>query len=319
MTDIIEDFVPAKPEGFSDNGGAPRIYPTPKSGSRRARLSTIIDIGMQEREDVYNGPDGKACKPDTPGAVCKPQKPAKQVVMFADLVNDIVDYGPEIGKQQYRLLINPTFKGKIKGIVHAVNNPPKDGNGNVVKGDWTMHPNNAASKLAVAMEKLEVLKSGAINRLLDGQFMANVAVTETPSGKFDADGNEIVYKNVNYKGPAPVAAVETGELDDDGNPIEAMPVFATLKQPLKCITFTNAKKEDIGMIRKDIRAMIKLALDYTGSNMQKAMEAFEAEKGETTPAEVPAEKVKPAAAPKPKPTPKPAPNFSDMDDDVPFN
>lgn len=320
MTDIIEDFVPAKPANFTEGGsGTPRLYPVPKAGSRRARLSVIVDIGMQAREDIYKTPDNQVCKPDAPGAVCHPQKPAKQVVVFADLVNDVVDYGPEIGKQQYRLLLNSTFNGKIKGIVHATNNPPKDGKGNTIKGGvWTMHPNNVLSKLAVAMDKKEVLASGAINRLLDGQFMANTAVTETDSGKLDNEGEPIIYRNVNYKGAAPVAMVETEELDADGNPVEKMPEFAALKQPLKCITFTNAKKEDIAMLRRDVIAMIKLASDYAGSNMQKAIEAHEADKPDNTPAEVPADKVKPAPAPKPKPTPKPAPTFADMDDDVPF-
>ena len=120
MTDITnDDFVPAKPAGFSGNGGSgsgePRNYPVPKGGSRPARVSLIIDIGTQIRDDSYKTADGKMCNFDTAGAIATAQKPAKQVVVFADLVNDVVDYGNEIGKQQYRLLLNGSFSGVLKG------------------------------------------------------------------------------------------------------------------------------------------------------------------------------------------------------------
>ena len=140
MTDITnDDFVPAKPAGFSGNNGGgsgePRNYPVPKGGSRRARISLIVDLGTQIREDSYKTEDGKMCNSDTAGAIATPQKPAKQVVVFADLVSDIVDYGGgDIGKQQYRLMLNGSFSGVVKGVNHAVNTPTRDNKGNIVKG-----------------------------------------------------------------------------------------------------------------------------------------------------------------------------------------
>lgn len=276
----MEDFVPAKPAGYTGNSdGVPRNYPVPKAGARRARVSLIIDIGMQEREDSYKTADGKLCNADTPGAIGTPQKPAKQVVVFADLVNDTVDYGGDIGKAHYRLLLNGTYSGVLKGVVHAINTPPKDAKGQLIKGGtWAMHPNNLLTKLAKATGMDEVVTNGAINRLLNKQFMAQVDVNEKPSGKNDADGNEIIYKNVNFKGASQVAPVETGEEDENGNPIEAIPEFNQLKVPAMCITFANAKKEHIKYIRGNIIKMIKLATDYAGSNMEKAIQAFEAER-----------------------------------------
>jgi hypothetical protein len=318
-----DDFVPAKPAGFSgDSSGVARNFPVPKSGMRRARVSLIIDIGTQARGDSYKTADGKLCNEDTPGAIATPQKPAKQVVVFADLVNDNVDYGGDIGKAPYRLMLNGTFSGVMKGIVHALNTPPKDAKGNTIKGGvWTMHPNNMLAKLAEATGMKEVLSNGAINRLLNKQFMAKVDINEKASGKMDEDGEEIIYKNVNFKGPSPVAPVETGEDDEDGNPIEAIPEFAQLKMPAMCITFNNAKKDQIKFIRSNILKLIKLSSDYAGSNMQKAVEAYEAENGKAadTAEDDDGDKVETPVAAKPKPKAKPAANVpvaaENVDDD----
>lgn len=314
-----DDFVPA----YTGNGGnsnfEPRIYPVPKAGARRARVSLIVDIGIQNREDSYKTPDGKLCNEDTPGAIGTPQKPSPQVIVFADLVNDNVDYGGDIGKAQYRLMLNGSFAGVIKGINHA-KTPPMDAKGKKIEGGvWALHPQNLLTKLAKACGREDVIESAAINRLLNHQFMAQVDVKETMSGKFDKDGNEIVYKNVNFKGASQVAAVETGEYDSNGNAIEEIPEFAPLKAKPLCITFANAKEENIQFIRPNIRKMIKLANNYAGSNMQKAMEAFEAKQAAANDDAEDAPAEKPEAKPAPLPTPKPAPNFADMDDDVPFN
>ncbi len=327
-----EDFVPSKPAGFSGGSstGEPRNYPVPKNGSRRARVSLIVDIGTQIRGDSYKTADGKLCNVDTPGAIATPQKDAKQVVVFADLVNDNVDYGGEIGKAPYRLMLNGSFGGILKGINHAVSTPPKDGNGNTIKGGtWTMHPQNLLTKLAKATGMDEVIASGAINRLLNKQFMAQVDVSEKDSGKVDADGEAIIYRNVNFKGASPVAPVETADEDEDGNPIEVMPEFAQLKVPAKCITFTNAKKDDIKFIRANVLKMIKSATDYVTkdekgndvpSNMKIAIDAYEAERKAAAPADD-EEDEKPAAKPAPAkkaPAAKKPVKQSDDNEDVPF-
>lgn len=320
-----EDFVPAKPAGYTGGGdGVPRNYPVPKSGARRARISLIVDLGIQVRGDSYKTADGKLCNEDTPGAIATPQKDAAQVAVFADLVSDTVDYGGDIGKAHYRLLLNGTYSGVLKGVVHAVNTPPKDAKGNTIKGGvWTMHPNNLLSKLAVATGQNEVLANGAINRLLGKQFIATVDVNEKASGKMDAEGNEIIYKNVNYKSAAQVPA-DVKE-DDDGNEIEVIPEFAQLKVPAMLISFANAKKENIKYIRPSIIKLIKQATNYAGSNMQKAIEAYEAERAaaqnsddsdDDAPAEQPA-KAAPAAKPKAE-KPKAPVAAADQDDDVPF-
>ena len=71
-----------------------------KAVVQAARISLIVDIGTQERPDFE--------EKDKQGNVIevKPQKPAQQVVVFADLVDQVVDYGGDIGEKQYRLMLN---------------------------------------------------------------------------------------------------------------------------------------------------------------------------------------------------------------------
>jgi len=307
-------FKPMGQRESTNNTGSEYVqknFPEPKPGMRRARVSTIIDLGVQDREP---GDDGKE------------KTPKQHVAIFADLVNDVVDYGGEIGKQQYRLMLNNTFKGKMKGIGFFPT-PPKDPDTKeTIKGvPWALHDNSVITKLAKAIGKPDIQQHMDISQLLGGQFLADVEVRKTPSGKTDAEGNEIVYTNINYKGaskPAPVFVT-----DADGNEVEEIPVFAPLKAEPKCITFENATKEDIGIIRPGIIKVIKLAHNYAGSQMQKAIEEFEAEQGskQAPVAEqvAPAKAAAPKAAPKQKatpvatPAPTPAP-AADMDDDIPF-
>lgn len=303
-----------KPQGNFE----PRNFPVPKKGNRPARVSLIVDLGIQEREDIFEK-DGKVVPEGTEGAERKSQKPAPQVAVFVDLVRDVVDYGGEVGKQPYRLMLNNAFKGVVKGI-NFTTTPPKDAKGKLIEGKpWTLHPQNVLTKLAKATGNEDVIVSTDIEQLLNGQLMINVDVKETPSGKDDADGNEIIYKNVNPKEMSPVAAIPTGEQDADGNDIEEVPVLPELKTEAKCITFDSATKEDIKWIRSNLIKMIKLANNYSGSKMQKAIEAYEAEKPASSEDSGSDDKkvapAKPKAAPK-KPLPKTG--FSDMDDEIPF-
>ena len=291
-------------------------YPTPRAGSRKARVSLIVDLGTQERED-FEDPVTKELKP---------QKPCQQVVVFADLVADVVDYGGNIGKAQYRLLLNKAFMGEVQGV-NFTTVAPKDAKGNYLDGKpWGMHPQNLLTKLAKATCKSEIINEGNensldISLLLNQPFMAQVEVKETEGKKKDADGNAIVYKNVNFRG-----ASEVGE-DDDGEKVSVAELTA---KPL-CVTFDNAKKSDIQFLRVNLIAKIKLAKNYNGSKMQAAITAYEGEKGtsggddagenDNDGEDAPAPKAAPKAAGPKKPTApkKPLPPVGDDDmDDAPF-
>ena len=284
----------------SDNPGG--LFPVPKAGSRKARISLIVDLGEQNREDFEDEKTGEK----------RPQKPCQQIAVFADLVADTVDYGGEIGKQHYRLLLNKSFAGNIQGI-NFTSVPPKDAKGNIIPNkSWGFHPANLLSKLAKAIGKPEIIESMDVEQLLGEPFMAQVEVNEKDSGKEDKDGEPIIYRNVNYKGCAEVP------LDDDDQPL---PV-ADLKQPPRCITFDNATVDDIKFLRKKLIEMIKLANDYSGSQMEKAIKAFEAKQGAAKAAEPEdddGDEETSVSPPKPatkatKPKTKPAPVEDDDDD-----
>lgn len=294
-----------------------RNYPTPKDGSRKARVSLIVDLGVQKRDPIYKKGDAIVTE-DTEGAVETPQKSCQQVAIFADLTADKVDYKGDIGVAPYRLLLNKAFKGVLQGI-NLTTVPPTDAKGKRIEGrDWTFHPNSTLTKLAKATEREDVLKTLDIDLLLGCAFMADVEVkkTEDKNEKKDKDGNVLVYTNVNFKGAAKVP----NEEDEDGNDIGKIKVPA-LAAPAMSIQFDTATKEQIQFIRSNIRKQIKLAENYAGSQIQKAIEAFEAEQAEKSDdkgSDTPDEDEKPAPKAKPKTTPKPVPKSEQDDESSPF-
>lgn len=282
----------------NNSGENTGLFPVPKGGSRKARVSLIVDLGEQNRPDFEDEKTGET----------KPQKPCQQVAIFADLVNDTVDYGGTIGKQHYRLLLNKQFAGEITGI-NFMFVPPKDAKGKIIDGKpWTLHPANLMTKLAKAVNKPDIIESGDIEQLLDCPFMAQVEVKEKDSGKQNDKGEPIIYRNVNYKGCSEVP------LDDDDEPMQV----AELNTEAKCITFQNAKVEDIKFIRKKLIDMIKLANDYAGSNMEKAIQAFEAQQNSDAPEEAEEEKPKPTKPAAKKPAKKEPEPTEDGDDSEPW-
>ena len=284
-----------RPSNSGENTG---LFPVPKAGSRKARVSLIVDLGEQNRPDFEDEKTGET----------RPQKPCQQVAVFADLVNDTVDYGGTIGKQHYRLLLNKTFAGEITGI-NFMFVPPKDAKGKIIEGkEWTLHPANILTKLAKATNNTDVITSGNIEELLNAPFMAQVEVKEKDSGKTNDAGEPIIYRNVNYKGCSEVP------LDDDDQPMQV----AELNTEAKCITFQNAKVEDIKFIRKKLIDMIKLANDYAGSNMEKAIQAFEAQQNSDAPEEAEEEKPKPTKPAKKPAKKEPEPAEDDGDEDSPW-
>lgn len=291
-----------KEQPRSGNSGpvVQREYPTPKAGSRPARISLIVDMGIQERED-FEDPKTKEKRP---------QEPCQQVAVFADLTRDRVNYGEGIGEQYYRIPINDVFKGEVRGI-NFITVPQKDGDGNILKdadGKWlptVLHPNSKLTRLAKAIEKPEIVFSHDIDQLLNGAFMATVEVkvTESKDKVDEKTGQPIIYKNVNFKGQAPVP--EGYEIPE-------------LETPAMSIQFDTATKDQIKYIRAGLLKQIKLAKNYAGSKMQKAIEAYEAEKAENAQASSKSKTDEDKAAAKKAKEKAEKQNDFDDDGDVPF-
>lgn len=284
-----------KPKSGTKNTGAvkrdPNIkFPTPKAGNRPARVSMIIDLGNQNRKD-FEDPQTKELKP---------QKPADQIAIFLDLTSDVVDYGGSIGMQPYRLMLNKSFAGEIDGINFGVG-PVRDAQGQEIKGKpWNYHPMSIITKLAKATKTQTILDGVNLDleQLLNKSLMAQVEVktTQDKNGKIDeATGKLREYTNVNFRGVSEVPDMPDGS---------AFPVPEMVMAPM-VISFDSAVADQIKYIRRDVLAKIKLANNYNGSQMQKAIEEFEAGHATNKDAEVKQE--------------TPAPFDDDQfDDDIPF-
>jgi len=292
----------AKQAGSYSNvapNGVAYKFPIPEAGNQSARISLIVDVGTQKREDFV----------DEATKVVTPQKPCQQVVIFADLVDQVVDYGGDIGEKQYRLMLNKNFRGDIQGVNFTAV-PPRDAEGKLIEGKvWTFHPQNLLTKIAKATGNDHILGTDANNNmniaeLLGAAFYADVEVTSTKdkNGKKDDKGNVIVYNNVNFKGASKLPMVK-------GKPVE---VEELTTKPL-IINHNNVTKETLVFLRGKVIAMMKAAPEYEGSVLQKLLESPEASKPvEEDEPQAPA--AKPAKAAKAKA----APAEDQGDDDSPF-
>lgn len=276
-------------------------FPIPDEGNQEARISLIVDIGMQSRED-YTDPVTKEVRE---------QRPCQQIVYYADIVDSIVDYGGSIGEQQYRICLNKVFSNEVYGVNFTAT-APKDKDGKIIAGKkWSFSPASLHAKIAKATKKEVVMGSGTedenmdVTLFLNAPLMVDITIKETVSEKKDKEtGENIVYRNVNYTGLSSV-------------PPKSLANVTKLNAPAKCITFDNAVEDDIKYLRGNVVKKIKAALNYEGSNMEKAIKAFEASKGVvSTP---PADKHK-ASTPSKTATKKPVVDVDEDDDsdDIPF-
>jgi hypothetical protein len=292
-----------------------------KGGSRPARVSLIVDLGDQEREPStqdYNPNNVKHSEALTKGSwvetvngkevLFTPRKAVQQVAVLADLMNDVVDYGGSIGKQPYRVLLNPSFKGEVRGVDLTGCYSYDDQGNRLQDKPYTYHSQSLLTKLAKATRQLGIIDGGEDNMdvsLLCGQpFMAQIAVTESGDNTY-----------VNYKGCAEIPMIP----DDDGN--EAPMKVKQLVTEARVITFDSVTEDDAKFLRGDLVKKIKQALNYQGSKMQAVIE----NKASTAQAEQSNAPAAPKAKEPAKAAPKaavsgnePPPSDDFLDDTVPF-
>ena len=203
-------------------------------------------------------------------------KDRQEVAVFADLVDTIVDYGSEIGQKPFRVLLNKTWKGDIRGLGLAVVPPQKQG------GVWTFAPNSMLTELAKVTRQTTITDGTVKNDLnnigliLGKSLMVDVVKTE--------DGDKI-YVNVKGISSVPSALAKT--------------IDYSLVNPVG-ISFDDVTVESLKAagIRGSIIKKIKQANNYQGSKMQKAIEAYEAlNKSEDTPEQPVAKQPKPVTVP----------------------
>lgn len=213
-------------------------------------------------------------------------KDRQEIAVFADLVDTVVDYGSEIGQKPFRVLLNKTWKGDIRGLGLAVVPPQKQG------GVWTFAPNSMLTELAKVTRQNTITDGSVKNDLnnigliLGKSLMVDIVKT---------DENDKVYVNVKGISSVPSALAKT--------------IDYTLVNPVG-ISFDDVTVESLQAagIRGSIIKKIKQANNYEGSRMQKAIEAFEAlNRGEGD-----------GSATQAAPVVQKAPTVDDEEDSVPF-
>jgi len=144
----------------NDSNGKRAEYVLPKAGARPARLMTIIDIGVQ-KQDPYQG---------------KAKKPAQQVILGFDLVDDLDGDGKPVS---------------ITTGWYPLN----------VSVDWKTKHLHEKSKLFSIVKALDVTGKkfkGDLNNLVGLPCIVNVKLVERTK-----DGETTTYANMDGCGPVP--------------------------------------------------------------------------------------------------------------------
>lgn len=249
-----------------------------KGGLRPARVSLIVDLGTQKRENftedyvptkqkhikALEEQGAELIEEDGKTLISIPQSDQPQIAVFADLTSDLVDFGGDLGKQPFRLSLNGSDYGNLRGIGFT-GCYSYDQNGQVQKDKgFTYHTMSPLTKLAKATKQEQIISGFGsdnmdVEQLLGQAFMATVQKTEKDDKCY-----------LNYKGCSEVPMDETE--DEDGNIIETPRLVRPLASPATIITFDNVTPELRKWIRGDVAKKIKMAVNYEGSKMQAVLE-----------------------------------------------
>lgn len=177
----------------------------------------------------------------------------QELAMFADLTENPVDYGAEIGTKAFRTMLNRRWMGEVNGFQLKKSKPAQK------DGVWTIKGNTKLAELASATGHKDLLECDLEDA--DWSEMLGEAFNIT----IEKSGDEGQYLNI---GKCVALKKKKGVLEE----------VEDLEQEAILITFDDVTVEELekAHIRGDIIKKIKKASDYKGSQMQKAIEEFEA-------------------------------------------
>lgn len=240
---------------------------TKKYGEKHSAIKDGLDVEDPDDTD-YDEDKTKTITKDKKGNWVETEKSPKYVVaanefggereyqelaIFADLTENRVDYGEEIGDKPFRVMLNRRWQGEINGFQLKKSPPAQKG------GVWTVKGNTKLAELATATGHKELLECDLEDA--DWSEMLGEGFNIT----IEKSGDEGQYLNI---GKCVALKKKKGVVEEveelDGEPI--------------LITFDDATVEDLeaAHVRRDVIEKIKKASDYEGSQIQKAIEEYEA-------------------------------------------
>lgn len=301
--------------------------PTPDP--RIGIISGIVDLGLQKQEDAKMKWDGDLASeeaekaknpaqyfetlPDDKGVQTRYKrwevKPQREVAIFVDFPDTIVNRGKYFDEDgvgedlPYRMLLNNEFFkkgiGKIVGKPYSLREQRND------DGSWGFKNNTILYKLGQAVGALDDkgnMKPQNLGKLIGKAGLFNVTVTLN-----EFDGKKFLSEKIGFNGAVPKVMI---------------PMVPKLDE--KHLFLINFKGEQDAEAIKNLRQCVintmKQAIDFEGSDVQKALiAAGKIKEGEG--AANTSEGDKPQARPqqqKPVDTPQEPVNFDQFDDDIPF-
>ena len=294
-------------------------------------ITGLIDLGMQKQEDAKMKFTGDAeaeaaelvknplqyfeTLPDDNGVPTRYKrwavKPCQQVALTADFTDimlnqsqffDEVDNGEE---HPLRMLINNEFY--LKGVGKIVGKPFNLKESRNDDGSWGIKNNTILYKLAAAtggvLDEKGNLKPAALGKLL-----GKAALFEIQLFTNSYDGKEYLNEKIKLVGQVPKAMQKLiPEID---------------QKYIYGVNFTGEQdKEVLGNLRQSVINTMTLAVNFEGSDIQKALIEMGRIKGtntETAPQEEAAKQEVKQPVTQAKKEPAPKTDFDDFDDDIPF-
>lgn len=277
-------------------------------------ISGIIDLGLQTQEDAKMEWKGDASSeaeeleknpeqyfetlPNDKGVPTRYKrwkvKPCQQVALTVDFpsigINQSQFFGEDDGKEHpLRLLLNGEFYmkevGKIVGKPYNIKENRND------DGTWSFKSNTQLHKLAAATDVLD--DNGRFKPHMIGKLLGKAALFEVQVFTVESNGKQYLNEKIKLSGQVPDVMV---------------PMIPEL--PEEYIYGVNFKGEQnpevVKSLRRSVINTMKLAQNFEGSDIAKALEA----RGSSQPADQSEDKQEiPKAG---------AESFDDFDDQIPF-
>lgn len=285
-------------------------------------ISGVIDLGLQVQEDAkmeWKGDEASEAEelaknpeqyfetlPNDKGVPTRYKrwkvKPCQQVALTVDFPSIMLNQGQFFGDEDaqehpLRMMLNGEFYmkevGKIVGKPYNIKEVKQ------TDGTWGFKNNTQLYKLAAATDCLN--DQGHFKPNMIGKLLGKAALFEVQVFLKENDGKHYLTEKVKLSGQVPDVMVPM------------IPELAP--EYIYGVNFKGVQDPKIlKQLRQSVTNTMKLAQNFEGSDIQKALEAIGNGKVDTP---VKPESEKPKASPKVKKE-EPAPDYDSFDENIPF-